>query len=380
MEVAVISIMMPAYNAEKYIGEAIESVLAQSYPHWELIIVNDGSTDKTASIIAQFTDPRIKVVHQLNSGEAAARNTALKHMRGEYLAFLDADDLYLPGHLEITVSYLSSYSPTGGVYTDGYYCDQNGILLQPLSSRRRGPFEGRIFEEVLRSSDVFGPPICVVLRRSIILQYQLDFDPKLIIGPDWDFLTRYSDLAQFGYIDKSTCLYRVHETNISLCVNVDKRAEHMARCREKAIKMENFKVCSVETRTFVFYDLLINLLHNNFNKQSEVIKWQEFRELPKTIRARLLRLMSSKAILEGGGKAYIWEWISNSRKLNPSDIRSALLITLYFVNPKLCQRILRFRTINQAPGLHTDPFHDLHKIHFNNYENCNLSRPAKWWG
>ena len=77
MQPALISIMMPAYNAEDYIGEAIDSVLAQSYSNWELIIVNDGSEDKTADIAAKYTDRRIKVFHQANGGESAARNAAL---------------------------------------------------------------------------------------------------------------------------------------------------------------------------------------------------------------------------------------------------------------------------------------------------------------
>jgi glycosyltransferase involved in cell wall biosynthesis len=86
MQTEVVSIMMPVYNAERYIEQAIESVLSQTYPHWELIIVNDGSTDRTPDIVTQYADPRIKAFHQPNSGEASARNMALRHLQGEYVA------------------------------------------------------------------------------------------------------------------------------------------------------------------------------------------------------------------------------------------------------------------------------------------------------
>src|SRR4030095_13628930 len=102
-----VSVMMPVYNGERFIKQTIDSLLAQVYPDWELIIVNDGSTDRTSDIIGTYTDSRIKIVHQANRGEASARNSALKIMQGEFLAFLDADDLYLPNHLESTIKYLS---------------------------------------------------------------------------------------------------------------------------------------------------------------------------------------------------------------------------------------------------------------------------------
>ncbi len=104
-----VSIMMPAFNAEQYIAQAIDSVLAQTYQNWELIIVNDGSSDRTPTILAEYTDPRIRVIHQSNGGEAIARNTALRHMRGEFVAYLDADDAFLEHHLELGIAYLAAH-------------------------------------------------------------------------------------------------------------------------------------------------------------------------------------------------------------------------------------------------------------------------------
>lgn len=98
-----ISVITPAYNAEKFIHETIESVLAQTYTHWEMIIVDDCSRDRTVSIVEQYMkhDDRIKLVQlEENSGSAVARNKAMDHAQGRYLAFLDSDDLWLPEKLE----------------------------------------------------------------------------------------------------------------------------------------------------------------------------------------------------------------------------------------------------------------------------------------
>lgn len=97
-----VSVIMPAYNAAKYIAESIESVLRQTFDNWELIVVDDGSSDNTASVVKSFValDPRIKYVWQENGKQGKARNTAIANSKGEYLAFLDADDIWLPEKLQ----------------------------------------------------------------------------------------------------------------------------------------------------------------------------------------------------------------------------------------------------------------------------------------
>jgi len=343
MKTELVSIMMPAYNAEKYINEAIKSVLAQTYQNWELIIVNDGSTDKTQEFAEAFDDPRVLVYYQENGGEAAARNNALSKMQGKWVAFLDADDLFLPNHLSFTIEYLQHHPERDAVYTDGLHIDQQGNRLKSLSSRRRGPFEGHIYEEVVRASDVFGPPLCTVLRRSIITDHNLEYDKRIVIGPDWDFFTKYSDFAEFGYLDQQTCLYRVHETNITLQVDQQKRASYLAICRENAIKMNSFNQCSSQTRVDVFYDFLVNLISGLPKRQNEIIQWTEFKGLPDAEQARLLRLMANQDILDGRRHPAIKNWLTQSMVINPLDKRSKWLYHLYNLSPNICQLLLQVR-------------------------------------
>lgn len=115
-----ISVIMPAYNSERYISEAIESVLNQSYTNWELVIVDDGSSDRTPEIIDEYaeTDSRIKVFHRKNSGVSAARNFALQNICGEYVTFIDSDDLYHTDRLKIMYSVFEQHPKCDAVFAD----------------------------------------------------------------------------------------------------------------------------------------------------------------------------------------------------------------------------------------------------------------------
>jgi glycosyltransferase involved in cell wall biosynthesis len=363
-ELGLISVMMPAFNAERFIGQAIESVRAQTYPHWELVVVNDGSSDRTADIVTGHTDARIQLVHQPNGGEAAARNTALKHVRGEFLAFLDADDLYLPQHLMSTVGYLAAHPEYEGVYTDGYYIDMEGNRLQTLSSRRRGPFGGNLFEEAVYASDVFGPPACVVLRSREIAQHGLKFDENILIGPDWDFFTKFAEETQFGYLDKVTCEYRIHLTNVSLRMGLELRALELAKCRLNAIKLDGFRSLEEGTRYFVFYDLLVNLLRGYPERQSEVTTWSEFKVLRPAMQARLLRLMAGKSLVHGVDRDHVEGWLIQARDLNPGDWKSNAVWRMYRLSPDLLRLILRLKSIRNRDPWKIPPFAylDSHKV------------------
>lgn len=351
--------MMPAYNAGRYIAQAVDSVLAQTFLDWELIVIDDGSTDDTAQVLACYSDPRIQIFHQANSGEAAARNAALDRASGKYLAFLDADDVFLPDHLETAAAFFQANPGYDGLYTDGYYINQDGQRLKPLSARRRGPFEGDIFEQVMRSSDVFGAPVCVFLTRQVIVQAALRFDLEIIIGPDWDFLTQYAEKGRFGYSPKTTCLYRVHTTNISLRTNLEKRTRSLARCREKTIHMARFGECSPEARFFVFYDLMVNLLKADQDRRDEIVRWPEFQALPTTLQAQLVRHMAVDLLVSGQNSALAGDWLRLALELDPTETRTRFLSSLYRVSPRLCETVLRFRKGGKEDQGPVSPFADL---------------------
>lgn len=124
-----VSVIIPVYKVEKYIAATVKSVLAQTYKDFELLIIDDGSPDKSIEICQQFTDLRIKIIRQENKGVAAARNNGIRHASGEYLAFLDADDIWVPEKLAKHVEHLDSNPEVGVSFCRSAFIDESG---QPL--------------------------------------------------------------------------------------------------------------------------------------------------------------------------------------------------------------------------------------------------------
>lgn len=123
------SVVIPAYNAEKFVSTAIESVLRQSYTDFEIIVVDDGSRDNTAAVVAGMPDARIRYIYQENAGVSAARNTGIRQSSGEFICFLDADDLWLENHLEVLDRLIRAY-PESWTYITGHrICLTNGEIL-----------------------------------------------------------------------------------------------------------------------------------------------------------------------------------------------------------------------------------------------------------
>ena len=205
----------------------------------------------------------------------------------------------------------------------------------------------------------------VILRPHIINTHQLLFDPNIVIGPDWVFFARYAEFGSFGHLNVPTCLYRIHAINITTQINPQKRTLEFAQCRRKAIKLNRFRNCSVETRCTVFYDILINLQNGYPEQQIEITQENEFRDLPPEHKAKLSRVLASKAIIHGCDPKYINRWFTQSREFNPLDWRGVFLFIIYQINPMLCKTILRIRTLEQPDQVKRAPFADVKK---RNYE------------
>jgi glycosyltransferase involved in cell wall biosynthesis len=133
MNKPLITVLMPAYNAEKYIGEAITSVLDQTFTDFELLIINDGSTDATVKIIEHFTDPRIRLINQNNQGIAAALNIGLLNAKAGIIARFDADDICMPERLMIQYNFLNTHPDYVLTGTDTMYIDKDGVFVFTLT-------------------------------------------------------------------------------------------------------------------------------------------------------------------------------------------------------------------------------------------------------
>lgn len=217
-----VSVIMPAYNTARYIREAIDSVLDQDYPNKELIVIDDGSTDGTLELLASYGD-RIRLITQRNQGSAVARNAGLAAAQGEYIAFLDSDDIWLPGKLRLQVDHLRRHPDIGMVYTRWavWKPEANGAFppAAQLPSEDSGRNEdapapglvpersGWLYNRLLFSSLLH--TITVMARRELIDRIG-SFDPELKRGQDYDFWIRASRLTEIHQLDRVLARYRVH--------------------------------------------------------------------------------------------------------------------------------------------------------------------------
>jgi glycosyltransferase involved in cell wall biosynthesis len=216
-----VAAVIPCYNAARHIGEAIGSILSQTYEPIDVIVVNDGSTDDFDGAIAPFRD-RITVIEQPNSGQAAARNRALAAAEASYVAFLDADDRWHPEKIARQVAHLEEHPECGLVHTVWSLIDGDGrpvresALLPPPAHRASGDCLLALLggNAIVISS--------VVVRRRL-LAHEL-FAVDLCGVEDWDMWVRLATRTRFARIDEPLTDYRVHQTNFSSDTRVMSRA------------------------------------------------------------------------------------------------------------------------------------------------------------
>lgn len=215
-----ISVIMPAYNARPYIAEAIRSVLDQDYPNIELIVVDDGSVDGSAEYAESF-GARVRVIRQANAGVAAARNKGLAEVRGELIAFLDADDVWLPGKLSAQVEYLRQHPETAVVYGvfARWHANPDGSFDKPPVPVVKDPqkllveaHSGWIYTELLLDSIVC--IITAMIRREVVERLG-GFDQSLPTGEDYDFWLRMSRHFRADKLNRVLAYYRMNASSIT---------------------------------------------------------------------------------------------------------------------------------------------------------------------
>ena len=201
-----VSIIIPVYNCEKFIHDAIESALDQTAKNCEVVVIDDGSTDNTTNILRSYGD-RITCKIQERQGQAAAINKGVKVSAGEYIAYLDSDDMCLPERLEEQLRYLHNHPDVGLVYSDSYQIDENARITSILKSRPMEQFSLLQSNYIARSS---------VMHRGNCLRHVGLFDVVITGSDDWDMWIRMSEQYRLGYIEKPLVKHRIHKNNISL--------------------------------------------------------------------------------------------------------------------------------------------------------------------
>ncbi|MEG5042072.1 MULTISPECIES: glycosyltransferase family A protein [unclassified Microcoleus] len=206
-----VSVIIPAYNAEQFIEETLKSVLAQTYPAIEVLVVDDGSQDRTAQIVEKISkkDSRVQLLKQQNAGVAAARNLAIQKSRGEYIAPIDADDIWYPENIEKQVQCMMEGEPSlGVVYSWSLDIDEKGFLTGGI---RAFTIEGEVYETLI-CHNFLGNASASMIRRSALDKvgfYDTSYIEKSAQGcEDWDLYLRLAEYYQFGVVPEFLIGYR----------------------------------------------------------------------------------------------------------------------------------------------------------------------------
>jgi hypothetical protein len=210
-----VSVIIPTYNRAELVGEAIDSVLAQTHRDLEVIVVDDGSTDHTSEVLRRYGDS-IRPIHRRNGGQSVARNTGLGHARGEYIAFLDSDDLFLPRKLELQLRGFDRFPGAGMICSRSIRFENERGVGDRLPGEEVGEVASEmqdLFEDMLLLKRA--PLIHDTLVRRSCFTDVGNFDEQLHVAVDHDMWLRISAHCQVAFIDAAVAAYRQHSNQLS---------------------------------------------------------------------------------------------------------------------------------------------------------------------
>jgi len=231
MDKPLVSIVVPAYNAEKYLDETVRSVVAQTYRNWELVIIDDGSTDGTATIAKLYAekDKRITYYFQENQKMATARNSGIARARGSYIAFLDADNIFLPNKLAMQVAYLEAHPECGISYAAirHFYEDEPRMLY---NNKNEAPFRSSdIFREFLQRN--FINVLAVLIRKEVLDKYGAFQEGWYSCDEQYVWINLAYHGVNFHYLDEVVGLLRLHRTSDSA------RSDYLIRTASRFLEL-----------------------------------------------------------------------------------------------------------------------------------------------
>lgn len=294
-----VSIVMSAYNSEKYIAEAIESMLNQTYKSFEFIIIDDGSTDNSLKIIKNYqrSDSRIIVISRENRGLPYSLNEGIKKAQGKYIIRMDADDISMPERLEVQVMFMES-SPEVGV------CGSATIVFGQSKEERLWNLtqnDSRLKTELLFSS-VFAHP-SVIIRRNVMIEHKLFYNESFLQAQDFELWSRMASCTKFCNLQSALLKYRISDnsTTTKADKDIEKRYEVIKSIFESYLKQLNINNSEEENR------LHFNLTVNSRIRDNK-IEWKALETyFSKIIKAnnqeRIFDRLELKKVL---GKKWLW--------------------------------------------------------------------------
>jgi glycosyltransferase involved in cell wall biosynthesis len=213
MSQPLVSIIVPVYNGTKYLESTVKTLMGQSYENFELLLINDGSTDNSNALIVKLasTDNRIKPLNKVNGGIANARNYGIKHAKGEFVAFCDQDDFWLPNKLSEQVP-LFENKRVGLVYS--FSMKEYAFPTKQVITIRKDNGRGKVFSSLVAENLI--PTCTVVVRKSIFEQVGFFNEKKSLMGvDDWDLWLRFSLVTEIDFVEEPLAIHVFHGDNYS---------------------------------------------------------------------------------------------------------------------------------------------------------------------
>ena len=253
-DIGKVSVVIPNYNYAKYVGAAINSVLAQTYSNCEIIVVNNGSTDHSMQVLEAFGD-KIVLINQENLGQSGARNSGLRKASGDFIAFLDADDTWHPEKLEKQLKLINSKVEL--VYSGIRFFDES---INEFTGHQYPSFRGQCSREFLDHpavSIVLSGESTSLITRALFEKVGL-FDFELNSAGGWDFFRRCSNFTEFDFVEESLTDYRLHNSNMSK--SIPGNISDIRLAYKKLFEDRNWKISKLRTVGIIF------VLEKNFVK------------------------------------------------------------------------------------------------------------------
>jgi glycosyltransferase involved in cell wall biosynthesis len=275
-----VSVVIPSYNSSRYLAEAIDSVLAQTYQDFEIIVIDDGSTDSTAELVAGYGD-RVRYYQQHQRGPAAARNLGIRSARGRYVAFQDADDLWMPDKLAKQMALLERRPELAMVFCGHTAFDVEGPVTWCRGlEKRRWLMKGDVVQNIFLNSEIGTPTVMV--RRDVFDSVG-GFDEDLQIGEDDNLWMRIASAYPVELLDEPMAAVRVHSKGISRHPLTTYSAQllqlQLLPVRYPALTQRLKPVLSIK-RGQVHYELGLHHFSNNELKEARAAFGKAFRANP----------------------------------------------------------------------------------------------------
>jgi glycosyltransferase involved in cell wall biosynthesis len=288
-DMPLISVIIPAFNASKTIQETIESVLNQTFTDFELIVINDGSQDATLEVVDRIRDHRLKVFSYPNAGVSATRNRGLAKATGEFISFLDADDLWTPDKLEAQLKALQANPQADVAYSWTDYIDEFGQFLYPGSHIT---VNGDVYAKLLLGNFLENGSNALIRRKALI--EICGFDESLFGPEEWDLFIRLAASCQFAAVPHPQVLYRLSTTSISF--NLARQEAQCLRVIDQAFDQAPVSLAHLKKQSLanLYQYLLFRGLVGPLDRQTG---WAAARCLFQALRNDLSALKRSRLFL-----------------------------------------------------------------------------------